>query len=669
MGNSCVTVLNKSEKNICVICFNNLDMLYADYYNDEMFVIPPGEFCNVSAIASTYGLQAAIITDVHPTEHYYSFDLWWVKTGATLTVTAVDFTDRVVIAHGVDCESYGRGKQLYDMKRLTNLRMCLNIFKYYNYNSEDTADISPPDPAITTISTPNFLCAPFLLVDNSHGTSAVKIMNVDNSFASFSSDANNSITDIATPFVFRNFAPDTVKPYAYIGLPGHTQIIWPEDWDLPINFFSILALKHLRLYNSNRYTFVMDPGLNRSTVVVTSLLRGKEYMKIVPMTLGAGDARNSNSQVLRLVLVLNVLLSCFQPDSDPYLAVRQANACDSSSSSSSSSLLDLRMGETTGGRGQGLSPPSHAAPDMAAALPAWFAFCDASNSGCLSQEEIVEGLRLSFAKDLDESTVDGMRRSLAAIWSQVFGDAIDFEASETANTSDTAVERHEAIHRMKISLEVFMEEDGIGPTLAEYIYPLHRGLDLLFQRVEAVASPSRDSAGRCILTLESGCAITRQHIYNILLAQHGDADETWQILQQMHPSIPALASSSNVTATPTPIPAATTTSPSQSPPPAPPLPQPQASCNVVLDDYTSLTHPAVRVCALAARDIYSCTSGNVSDDESGVVSLPPPPPPSGGTGDAPLLNDQIQWLHISSGKLSRFFLFSFLTRYFFYSMT
>ena len=589
-------------------------MLYADYYNDEMFVIPPGEFCNVSAIASTYGLQAAIISDVHPTELYYSFDLWWVKTGATLTVTAVNSTDRVVTAHGENCESYGRDKHLYDSKRLTNFRMCLNIFKYYN--SENRSDILPPDLPAATVSSPYFLNAPFLLIDNSLGTNPVKIMDVCVSFSSsLSSDFNNSITDIVSPFIFHQFAPITVQAYAYVRLPNHSQVIFPEDWELPQKFFSMLAMKHLRLHNYNRYTLLTDPGLNMSTVVVTSMLKGKEYMKIVPM-----DVRGlSNCQVLRLVLVLNVLTSCFQSDSDPYLAVHRHNE------------HNLSLSLSSGGGGGAFST---APPDMAADLPAWFAFCDTSNSGSLSQEEIVKGLKLSFGKDLDEKTLDGMRSSVMSIWSQVFGDAIDFKVSEATSTSGVGLAQNNAIHHMKISLEVFMEEDGIGPTLAEYLYPLHHSLDHLFDRVKAVAMQSHDRTGRCILTLESGCAITRQHIYNILLAQNGDVDETWQMLQHMHPGL--AAESALPLSSPHPPP-----QPSESLSPSP---------TVLLDEYTSLTHPAVRVCALAARDIYLCTSGNPSDGLDAMSLCSPPPPPPTGTGVEALDNDHIQWQHISSGK-------------------
>ena len=533
---------------------------------------------------------------MHPTEHYYSYDLWWVKTGATLTVSAVDPLRRVVDAHGGDCESYGRDKRLYDAKRATNLRMCLNLFKQ-NY----TEICRPAVP--TTGPLCHFATAPYLLIDNSLSTTSVKIMDFLESCLPLSSDSSASIEDISAPYSFHIFAPGTVTAYAYVKLPRNTQIILPDDWTLPKDFNKILALKHLRLHNTNRYTLLMDPCAGKSTVIVTSSM-GSQYMKIIPV----GGMRENHVQ--RLVLVLNVLLSCFDPDSDPYLV---------------GNLVPVAgQPQTSGERMGSFSQP----PEIVSDLPGWFNFCDVTSRGSVTQEEIVQGLIKSFGKDLDESSLGRMRESVASIWSQVFGNAIDYGASDFPAEF---LEPHEAINKMRISLEVFMEEDGVGMTLKEYFVPIYQSLDHLFSMIKSAATVTErvDEGGRIILALPSGCAITRQHILDILLGQHGDVKDTELILQQMHPSLTGVLNME--------------LSAPSAPPQFLPLPATRSDIEPSVNfawpspaEYSTFNHPAVRVCALASRDIYYCASGTCDGSEDIPHEIP--------------AYEKIQWQHLSSGK-------------------
>lgn len=537
---------------------------------------------------STYGLQVAIITDVHPTEHFYSFDVWWVKTGATLTVTAVDSVSRVVNAHGSDCESCGHDKKLRDSKRLTNLRMCLNIFKYHI-----GVDLQTPPAS----AEPHFASAPQIIVDNSHCTTSLTLLDVYESFLGMSGDASGSVTDIVAPFSFHIFSPGAVAAYAYVKLPGHWQIIVPAGWTLPRNLHRSAATKHLRLHNSNRYTFLPDPGGSTSTAVVTSCA-GSQFMKMVPL-MDSRQLPTLEFYSLRMVLVLNVLLSCFQPDSDPYLVV-----------SPSVSIA---------------SPPP---PDLAADLSGWFAFCDITGRGSVSLEEVVQGLWRSCGQGLDAHTLSSMRASVEAVWSQVFGGAVDFAPSISALPSLGLKPLHQqqaAALMATITQEVFLEDDGVGFALAQHVVPLFRSLDRLFLQVRAAGVLSVDAAGRSIITLPSGCAITRQHVYDLLTVQQGDEAETALILQQMHPSLAAALSPCVSTLAPAPPTGFSATPSLQATPSVHPP---------TLEEFSTLAHPAVRVCALAARDIYYCTDGGGCE----------------GSADTSSCHEKIEWQHLSSGR-------------------
>jgi len=593
MGNSLVTVRNDTLNHICIVCFNGLDMLYSDYNDNEMFVIAPGDDCSVQGVLSANGLQVAVISDIHPAELYHSCDLWWVKTGATLTVTEVDSSRRVVTAQGDDCESYGRAKKLYDAKRPTNLRMCLNLFKHHAIATPPSTD---PDPY--------FASAPCLLIDNSHSSTAVELLDIFESFMPLSTNSC-AMTAISAPFPFHIFAPGTVSTYAYVKLPHNLQVLWPGDWPLSDDCRLSRACKHLQLHNSNRYTLLMDPCTDKSTVVVTSST-GSQYMKVVPLPLPS-----SNDQfVQRLVQVLNVLLSCFEPGSDPYLVGRLENHA--------------------GGESKVLSSPP---PDLVTDLAAWFKYCDTTNRGSVSQAEIVEGLKRTFGKDLDAATLGKLQQSVASIWGQVFSGSIDYAASHVASPCLGA--EQDVIHEMNISLEVFLEEEGLGTTLAEYVAPLYQNLDLIFNRIRAVSevSESVDGIGRTILSLSSGCAITRQHIFDILVSQHGDAGETQLILQQMHPTLAPVLGNINLA------------DPSAPPLPESKLPSPQPSAHSLSwpssEDFSTLDHPEVRVCALASRDIYLCASGTGSDEGCGS---------SEGTQRNISEYERIKWSHLASGE-------------------
>jgi hypothetical protein len=143
-------------------------------------------------------------------------------------------------------------------------------------------------------------------------------------------------------------------------------------------------------------------------------------------------------------------------------------------------------------------------------------------------------------------------------------------------------------------------------------------------------------------------------VYDLLLAQQGDTEDTWKILQQMHPSLAVLSSSS--------VPPSVTIDDCDDDVNVddddilslPPLPFTSPGSSTVPpseNGYSTLAHPAVRVCALAARDIYFSTTGTctgtTSDDDGDDDCIWHPPVPSSVSSCS---GEEIKWRHISSGQ-------------------
>lgn len=53
MGPAHSTVVNKSKKNICIITFNNPDLIYKTYQN--LYIVEPGTEVVVEALADSVG--------------------------------------------------------------------------------------------------------------------------------------------------------------------------------------------------------------------------------------------------------------------------------------------------------------------------------------------------------------------------------------------------------------------------------------------------------------------------------------------------------------------------------------------------------------------------------------------------------------------------------------
>jgi len=90
MGNSVCSVHNKTHKKLCIVTFNQADLLYKKY--EHMYSLDPGASCVVEALTNPIGLKVAIVYDATPnadqskggTLHYMR---WQVKKEKVLTIT------------------------------------------------------------------------------------------------------------------------------------------------------------------------------------------------------------------------------------------------------------------------------------------------------------------------------------------------------------------------------------------------------------------------------------------------------------------------------------------------------------------------------------------------------------------------------------------------------
>jgi hypothetical protein len=119
MGNAHALVINKTHKKICIITFNQADLLYtskslalfpqtylsayiqthceltssscAAYTN--LYVIMPGESIQVEAATDPIGLKIGIVYDAAPEGKILMYQMWKVKNGSVLTITYVNGGD------------------------------------------------------------------------------------------------------------------------------------------------------------------------------------------------------------------------------------------------------------------------------------------------------------------------------------------------------------------------------------------------------------------------------------------------------------------------------------------------------------------------------------------------------------------------------------------------
>lgn len=97
MGPAHSSVVNKTQKKICVLTFNEADLLYHTYTN--LYILLPGETKVVEAIPHPVGLKLAII--YHTNDEVCQrllYRRWSVKNDAVVEVSAVDSSGMIDIS-------------------------------------------------------------------------------------------------------------------------------------------------------------------------------------------------------------------------------------------------------------------------------------------------------------------------------------------------------------------------------------------------------------------------------------------------------------------------------------------------------------------------------------------------------------------------------------------
>ena len=109
MGNSVCLVSNKTHRKLCIITFNNADLLYTSYHS--MYILEPAETKQVEAAGDPFGLKVAIVYDAEPDGQKIKYQRWIVQKEAILTITAVDGENIQYFGEGTDLSSKGSLKE------------------------------------------------------------------------------------------------------------------------------------------------------------------------------------------------------------------------------------------------------------------------------------------------------------------------------------------------------------------------------------------------------------------------------------------------------------------------------------------------------------------------------------------------------------------------------
>jgi len=91
MGNSVCSVHNKTHKKLCVVTFNQADLMYSKY--EHIYSLDPGASCVVEALTNPIGLKVGIVWDAVPVEGKggkLEYMRWEVKKEKTLTITSAE---------------------------------------------------------------------------------------------------------------------------------------------------------------------------------------------------------------------------------------------------------------------------------------------------------------------------------------------------------------------------------------------------------------------------------------------------------------------------------------------------------------------------------------------------------------------------------------------------
>ena len=106
MGPAHSTVVNQSTRKICIITFNNGDLLYKNYHS--MFIFEPGQEGVVEANPDAVGLKIGVVYDANNKTKEFLYHRFLVKNESIFTISEVDSEE--VSFFGNDIVSIGKGK-------------------------------------------------------------------------------------------------------------------------------------------------------------------------------------------------------------------------------------------------------------------------------------------------------------------------------------------------------------------------------------------------------------------------------------------------------------------------------------------------------------------------------------------------------------------------------
>jgi len=91
MGNSVCSVHNKTHKKLCVVTFNQADLLHNKY--EHMYSLDPGASCVVEALTNPIGLKVGVVFDATPNADAnkggkLEYVRWQVKKEKVLIITS-----------------------------------------------------------------------------------------------------------------------------------------------------------------------------------------------------------------------------------------------------------------------------------------------------------------------------------------------------------------------------------------------------------------------------------------------------------------------------------------------------------------------------------------------------------------------------------------------------
>lgn len=109
MGNAQALVVNKTHRRICVITFNQADLLYNGYHS--LYILEPAETKEVQALSNPIGLKVAIVYDAIPDGPYLKYQRWTVKNGSSLTITDMAGESIATYGEGTALDAKGQVKE------------------------------------------------------------------------------------------------------------------------------------------------------------------------------------------------------------------------------------------------------------------------------------------------------------------------------------------------------------------------------------------------------------------------------------------------------------------------------------------------------------------------------------------------------------------------------